>query len=144
MAEAAQATPLSAPLPVRLPVPVPAEGYTGEIWQTLFALLDAVTPSIVVDTEVTDKKNQLQITEAQCLEAYERIKKNMPNGPTYSKFKDYLRSRVVARPEYQEHIKRFVGNLHKTAQQDLVRLLRLLKYVPISRLLYLRLSHLCS
>ncbi|KAJ8121541.1 hypothetical protein ONZ43_g2027 [Nemania bipapillata] len=115
--------PLTAPIPVILPAPRKVEGYSEEQWQTLFALLDAVTPSIVIDTEVPDTQNQLQITEAQCLEAYERTKKNVINAPDYDKFKAYLGSRPVNTPEYVEHVKRFVGHLPKSSQQGLGRLL---------------------
>ncbi|RYC64752.1 hypothetical protein CHU98_g1440 [Xylaria longipes] len=114
------------PIPVKLPVPRNVEGYSEEHWQTLFALLDAVTPSIVIDSEITDGKNQLRITESQCLEAYERTKGNVKNAPDYDKFKEYLRSRPVNSPEYVEHTKRFIGHLPKSAQRDLGRLLTLL------------------
>ncbi|KAI3337091.1 GMC oxidoreductase [Xylariaceae sp. AK1471] len=122
----AESLPVAAPIPVALPIPQPVDGYSEELWQTLFALLDAVTPSIAIDSEVTDSKNQLRITEAQCQEAYERTKKNVRNAPDYPKFKEYLRSRVVNTPEYEQHTKRFIGNLPKSAQQDLGRVLRLL------------------
>lgn len=120
---------VAGPIPVKLPVPRKVEGYSEEHWQTLFALLDAVTPSIVIDSEVTDGKNQLRITESQCLEAYERTKKNLKNTPDYEKFKEYLRSRPANSPEYIEHTKRFIGNIPKPAQKELGRLLPLLKYV---------------
>ncbi|KAJ8125761.1 hypothetical protein O1611_g7878 [Lasiodiplodia mahajangana] len=117
-------SPMAAPLSVVLPAPRKVEGYSEEQWETLFALLDAVTPSIAINTEVTDSKNQLRITEAQCLEAYERTKKNVKNAPDYEKFKAYLRSRPVSTPEYAEQIKRVVGHLPKSAQQDLGSLLK--------------------
>ncbi|KAI1131550.1 GMC oxidoreductase [Nemania abortiva] len=112
------------PIPVTLPAPRKVEGYSEEQWQTLFALLDAVTPSIAIDTELTDGQNQLRITEAECLEAYERTKKNVKNAPDYEKFKEYLRSRPASNPQYVEHIKRIVGHLPKSAQQDLGRVLK--------------------
>ncbi|KAI0115985.1 GMC oxidoreductase [Nemania sp. FL0031] len=116
--------PVIAPISVALPAPRKVEGWSEDQWQTLFALLDAVTPSIAINTEVTDSKNQLRITEAQCLEAYERTKKNVKNAPEYEKFKAYLRARPVSTPEYVEQIKRVVGHLPKSAQQDLGRLLK--------------------
>ncbi|KAJ2983183.1 hypothetical protein NUW58_g6290 [Xylaria curta] len=114
------------PIPVKLPGPREAQGYSEEHWQTLFALLDAVTPSIVVDSEVTDGRNQLRITEAQCLEAYERTKRNVRNAPSYEKFKEYLGSRPTNSPAYIEQVKRIIGHLPKSAQRDLGRLLTLL------------------
>ncbi|KAI1432324.1 GMC oxidoreductase [Xylaria sp. CBS 124048] len=117
---------ITAPIPVALPAVREVQGYSEEQWETLFALLDAVTPSIVVDSEVTDDKNQLRITEAQCLEAYERTKRDVKKAPDYAKFKEYLGSRPVRTPEYIEHIKRAIGNLPKSGQQDLGRLLALL------------------
>lgn len=120
-------TPITAPIPVILPRPRKVESFGQEQWQTLFALLDAVTPSIVVDSEVTDSRHQLRITEAQCLEAYERTKKNVRTAPDYEKFKAYLRSRPVNTPQYIEYAKRFIGHLPKSSQRDLGRLLTLLK-----------------
>jgi hypothetical protein len=125
----AESLPGAAPIPVALPIPRSVDGWSEEQWQTLFALLDAVTPSIAIESEVTDSQNQLRITEAQCQEAYERTKRNVRNAPDYQKFKEYLRSRVVETPEYEQHTKRFVGNLPKSVQQDLGRLLRILEYV---------------
>ncbi|KAI3343883.1 long chain fatty alcohol oxidase [Ustulina deusta] len=119
-------TPITAPIPVILPRPRKVESFGQEQWQTLFALLDAVTPSIVVDSEVTDSRHQLRITEAQCLEAYERTKKNVRTAPDYEKFKAYLRSRPVNTPQYIEYAKRFIGHLPKSSQRDLGRLLTLL------------------
>ncbi|KAI1149852.1 GMC oxidoreductase [Nemania diffusa] len=116
-------SPVTTPIPVTLPAPHEVEGFGEEQWQTLFALLDAVTPSVVIDTEVTDSQNQLQITETQCLEAYELTRKKVRNAPGYDKFKAYLRSRPVTTPEYVEHVRRFVGHLPKSAQRDLGRLL---------------------
>ncbi|KAJ3554649.1 hypothetical protein NPX13_g10560 [Xylaria arbuscula] len=115
-----------APTPVPLPQPRPVEGFGEQQWQTLFALLDVVTPSIAVDAEITDKKNQLRITEAQCLEAYELTKRNLVNYPDYEKFKAYLRSRPANLPEYTQYAKRFVGHLPKSAQKELGRLLTVL------------------
>ncbi|TGJ83176.1 hypothetical protein E0Z10_g5601 [Xylaria hypoxylon] len=117
---------ITVPIPVILPVPHKVEGFSHEHWQTLFALLDAVTPSIVVGSDVTDSKNQLRITEAQCLEAYEHTKKNVRNAPDYDKFKAYLGSRPVNTPKYVEYTKRVVGHLPKSTQKDLGRLLTLL------------------
>ncbi|KAI1326372.1 GMC oxidoreductase [Xylariaceae sp. FL0255] len=115
-----------APIPVSIAAPTPVEGFTEPKWKTLFALLDAVTPSIVTEDELTDGQNQLRITEAQCREAYEQTKKDVIDPPDYAKFKEYLSSRPAANPKYQEHIRRLVGNLPKAAQQDLNRLLALL------------------
>ncbi|KAF2970579.1 hypothetical protein GQX73_g3000 [Xylaria multiplex] len=121
-----EAVPMTAPTPVILPGPLKVEGFTQEHWQTLFALLDAVTPSIVIDSEVTDSQNQLCITEAQCQEAYGYTKNNLKNAPDYEKFKAYLCSRPVNTPKYVEYIKRFVGHLPRSSQKDLGRLLTLI------------------
>lgn len=115
------------PIIVTLPIPRLVNGFGEQQWQTLFALLDAVTPSITVDAEVTDKKNQLRITEAQCLEAYEHTKRNLVNAPDYDNFKAYLRSRPVNSPEYTQYAKRFIGHLPKSVQKELCRLLTALK-----------------
>ncbi|KAI0166685.1 GMC oxidoreductase [Xylariaceae sp. FL1272] len=127
------AEPLARSYPVSYPIfavnpPAPREvGEWGESqWQTLFALLDAVTPSIAVGAGAADDKNQLSITEAQCQEAYEQTKREVKKAPSYNKFKEYLRARPVASPQYEEHIRRLVGSLPKKAQQDLGGVLKLL------------------
>ncbi|KAI1180374.1 GMC oxidoreductase [Nemania sp. FL0916] len=117
---------VATPTPIRLPPPRHVEGFSEDQWQTLFALLDAVAPSIAVEAELTDRKTQLRITEAECLAAYEATKKNVRNVPDYEKFKAYLGSRLVYTPEYTEHIKRLIGNIPKAAQKDLGRVLALL------------------
>ncbi|CAJ2506155.1 Uu.00g002850.m01.CDS01 [Anthostomella pinea] len=111
--------PLNAPIPLPLPVFKSNEYYTDSQWQTLFALLDAIIPSIVVDTEVTDKNNQLSITEAQCREAYERTKRNLKHAPSYDKFKEYLRVRPVDNPNFVEETKRVIGNISKGNKKEL-------------------------
>ncbi|KAI0526511.1 long chain fatty alcohol oxidase [Xylaria bambusicola] len=116
----------SIPIPVVLPKPRQVDSFGQQQWQTLFALLDAITPSIAVESEVTDSKNQLRITEAQCLEVYEHTKRNLSNPPDYEKFKAYLRSRPVISSEYIQYTKRFVGHLPKSAQKELSRLLTVL------------------
>ncbi|KAI1276526.1 long chain fatty alcohol oxidase [Xylaria sp. FL0933] len=118
--------PVTVPIPLILPSPRKVESFSQEQWQTLFALLDAVTPSIVIDSEVTDSRNQLRITEAQCLEAYEYTKKNVRSAPDYEKFKAYLASRPVELPQYIQYARRFMGHLPKASQKDLGRLLALL------------------
>ncbi|KAI1306359.1 long chain fatty alcohol oxidase [Xylaria venustula] len=118
--------PISVPIPVLLPGPREVESFGQEQWQTLFALLDAVTPSIAVGSEVKDSKSQLRISEIQCLEAYEKTKKTVRNAPDYEKFKAYLRSRPASTPQYIEYAKRFIGHLPKSSQRDLGRLLTLL------------------
>ncbi|KAI0199672.1 GMC oxidoreductase [Astrocystis sublimbata] len=118
------------PVPVNLPAPLEVDGFSEEHWATLFTLLDAVTPSIVIDSktdsETADDKNHLHITESQCLEAYERTKTHVRNAPDYNKFKEYLRSRPVQSPEYIEHIKRVIGHLPKSSQRKFGGLLGLL------------------
>ncbi|GAW25729.1 putative long chain fatty alcohol oxidase [Rosellinia necatrix] len=116
----------AAPIPVALPPPRKVDGYSDEQWQVLFALLDAVTPSIVIDSEATDGRNQLQITEAQCREAYRLTKENVRNAPDYEKFKEYLRSRPVTTAAYIDTIRRFLGNLPKSVQKELGLLLSIL------------------
>ncbi|KAI1267375.1 GMC oxidoreductase [Xylariaceae sp. FL1019] len=122
----AEPLPLTSPIAVNLPVPKEVAEWGETQWQTLFALLDAVTPSIAVGAEVTDDKIQLRITEAQCQEAYEQTKKDVKSAPSYTRFKDYLRARPVASLQYEEHTKRLVGSLPKKAQQDLGGVLKLL------------------
>ncbi|KAH9898912.1 long-chain fatty alcohol dehydrogenase [Xylariomycetidae sp. FL2044] len=68
------------------------ENLTPPQWETLFALLDAVVPSI-----------------AQCLEAYESTKKDMVHPPSYDKFQEYLEARLVDNPQFVRMVKRVIS-----------------------------------
>ncbi|KAI2637294.1 GMC oxidoreductase [Xylaria nigripes] len=122
----ANATSITVPIPVALPALPKVEGFGEEQWQTLFALLDAITPSIVVNAELEDSQNQLRITETEIREAYELIKRDVIKAPSYAKFKEYLRAGPANTPEYNDTVKRLIGHLPKASQQDLGRLLSLL------------------
>ncbi|KAI0480699.1 GMC oxidoreductase [Xylariaceae sp. FL0804] len=112
------------PIALALP-PLPSDAYFTEAqWQTLFSMLDAVTPSIVIDSEVTDRKNQLCISEAQCREAYARL--SSARAPSYQQFKEYLKARPIDSPAYVAFVKRLVGLVPKSDQQRLGTVLKLL------------------
>ncbi|KAI1338005.1 GMC oxidoreductase [Xylariaceae sp. FL0016] len=132
----AAAVPPSGPVNLTLP-PLPAtDFFTPAQWDTLFAMLDAVTPSIAVvgdgdkedatTTTPDDKMRQLRITETQCQESYERVTKSMQPRPSYDRFKAYLAARPLDDPEFVTNVRRTLGNLPATARKELSLVLSML------------------
>ncbi|XXH05031.1 hypothetical protein Hte_011455 [Hypoxylon texense] len=99
---------LSAPIPTQLPELEPGTYLTETQWQVLLALIDAVIPSIVVESEAGDQKKQLQISQSRYAEAYEQTKRLMKQPPDYAKFQQYLEARPLDNPRFLRLIKRTI------------------------------------
>ncbi|KAI0010162.1 long-chain fatty alcohol dehydrogenase [Xylariaceae sp. FL0662B] len=117
---------LTAPIPTQVPALKPDIYFSETQWKTLFALVDAVVPSIVVDSELADSKSQLRITESQCIEAYGNIKKSMKCPPNYEKFKEYLEERAVDNPRFVRTVKRTIERLPMSDRKRLGGVLNLI------------------
>ncbi|KAI1078404.1 long-chain fatty alcohol dehydrogenase [Whalleya microplaca] len=102
---------LTTPIPTQLPALNSETHFSDTQWKTLLALIDAVVPSIVVGSKHTDPKKQIRITESQCIEAYEHIKKSMKCPPDYEKFTRYLEERPVDSPRFKWIIRRLVERI---------------------------------
>ncbi|KAL7626990.1 hypothetical protein AAE478_003766 [Parahypoxylon ruwenzoriense] len=110
---------LGAPIPTQLPELGPDTYFTETQWQVLFALIDAIVPSIIVESRATDQKNQLQISESQCNEAYEHTRESMKHPPDYEKFQQYLAERPLDNPRFLQIIKRAMQNITNTDRKQL-------------------------
>ncbi|KAI1878192.1 uncharacterized protein JN550_000374 [Neoarthrinium moseri] len=98
--------PHGAPTAVPLP-PVRSDTYFTETqWHILFALLDAVLPPIVEAGTVTDKRNQLRISQEEYRGAYELIRTSQAEPPDLDKFKEYLGTRQSDSPRFVQNVKR--------------------------------------
>lgn len=117
--EAPTTAPIAAPIPTQLPELKPGTYLTETQWQVLLALIDAVVPSIVVESEARDQKNQLQISQAQYTEAYERTRRLMKQPPDYDKFKQYLAARPLDNPRFMRLVKNTIQNVPDSSRKQL-------------------------
>ncbi|KAI1102629.1 long-chain fatty alcohol dehydrogenase [Jackrogersella minutella] len=99
---------LTAPIPTQLPELQPDTYFSETQWQVLFSLVDAVIPSIVAESRVTKRKNQLRIPQPQYEEAYEHTKRVMSNPPNYEKFQQFLEARPLENPRFSRLLKRII------------------------------------
>ncbi|ORY69712.1 long chain fatty alcohol oxidase [Pseudomassariella vexata] len=110
---------LAAPLPTPLP-PLDDGGYWKDsTWQVLFALLDAAIPPIVVETALTDKKNQLKISEEEYNESYAHVREALTHPPDLDKFKEYLRARPSDNPRFLQNVRRVIATTPDSAKKKL-------------------------
>ncbi|KAI1143819.1 long-chain fatty alcohol dehydrogenase [Hypoxylon sp. FL0543] len=117
---------IKAPIPTQLPELRDTSYFSETQWQVLFALIDAVIPSIVTEATVTDQKNQLQISHSRYKEAYEQTKRAMKHPPDYEKFKQYLGSRPLDNPRFSQLLKRILQNIPNGDRKRLGSILNIL------------------
>jgi hypothetical protein len=119
---------LTAPIPTPLPILLSGDHFSETQWQILFALVDAALPPIVVESTMTDKRNQLRISQKQYEEAYEHILNSMAEPPELDKFKEYLRTRQSDNPRFVENVKRTFEGVPEASKKKLGGVLNLLGY----------------
>jgi hypothetical protein len=117
--------------PVRIPLPAAVTGdhFTELQWQILFALVDAVLPPIVVESTMTDKQNQLKISQKRYEEAYDHLQNSMAGAPDLDKFKEYLRTRQSDNTRFVQNIKRTFDSVPEEPRKKLGGVLKLLGYL---------------
>ncbi|KAI1768866.1 long-chain fatty alcohol dehydrogenase [Hypoxylon sp. FL1150] len=112
------ATPITAPIATQLPELKSGTYLTETQWQVLLALIDAVVPSIVAESEAGDQKHQLRISQPQYAEAYERTKRLM-KPPDYDKFQQYLAARPLDNPRFMRLIKSTIQRVPDSNRKQL-------------------------
>ncbi|KAI1777630.1 long-chain fatty alcohol dehydrogenase [Hypoxylon cercidicola] len=110
---------LVAPIPTPLPELKPGTYLSETQWQVLLALIDAVIPSIVVESEARDRKSQLPISKSQYEEAYERTKRSMKQPPDRAKFQQYLEARPLDNPRFLRLLKRTIQRVPDSSRKQL-------------------------
>lgn len=92
----------------------------------MFAIIDTIIPPIVVEGHVTDKRNQLRISQKQYDEAYGTTQA-MAEAPDLEKFKEYLRTRQSDNPRFVQNVKRTFETVSGDARKRLSGVLNILK-----------------
>ncbi|KAI0179950.1 long-chain fatty alcohol dehydrogenase [Hypoxylon sp. FL1284] len=110
---------LAAPIPTQLPELKPGPYLTETQWRILLALIDAVVPSIVVESRAKGGQNQLRISSSQCAEAYERTKRSMKHSPDYETFQQYLEARPLDNPRFLRLIKATIQSVPLSTRNQL-------------------------
>ncbi|KAI1808433.1 long-chain fatty alcohol dehydrogenase [Daldinia bambusicola] len=117
---------LVVPIPTQLPELKPDTYFSRAQWQILLALVDAVVPSIVADSDITDQKLHVQVPQSQLEESYKRIKNSMKHPPNYEKFQQYLQSRPLDNPRFLQAVKRILENIPDGNRKQLGAVLNLM------------------
>ncbi|KAI2630749.1 long-chain fatty alcohol dehydrogenase [Hypoxylon sp. NC1633] len=110
---------LAAPIPTQLPELRPDTYFSETQWQVLLALVDAVIPSIVVKSEVTDQRNQLLLSKSEYDQVYEHTRTSMKHPPDHEKFKQYLEARPLDNPRFLGLLKRIIQNIPDSNRKQL-------------------------
>ncbi|KAL7624924.1 hypothetical protein AAE478_004138 [Parahypoxylon ruwenzoriense] len=93
----------SAPISPPLPVLKPDSVFTDTHWQVLFALLDAIIPSVV--SGPPSKGNNISITEDEFHNLHESLQQSMKCPPSLEKFRAYMSERPSDNAEFVENVK---------------------------------------
>lgn len=109
----------SAPLPTPLPETPSGDYWSEAQWEVLYALVDAVLPSIVPESAATDKPNQKTVSDEQFEEIFERVQATMTEAPDKETFKKYFAERPSASPEFRANIRRSLGCVSTSARSGL-------------------------
>ncbi|KAH8673573.1 long chain fatty alcohol oxidase [Xylariales sp. PMI_506] len=115
-----------APIPTPLLSLVSDSYFSESQWKTLFAMVDAAIPPIVVENTMTDKRNQLRVSQKQYEDAFASTQAAMIAPPDLDRFKEYLGSRKSDSPRFVQQIKRTLANLPDVQKRSLGGLLSLL------------------
>ncbi|KAI0128933.1 GMC oxidoreductase [Xylariales sp. AK1849] len=116
------ANPISTPLP-----PLVFEHCFNETqWRVLFALVDAALPPIVAEHNVTEKRDQLRISQRQYEDAYASVLATMTHPPELERFKEYLRTKQSDSPRVVRNVKRTFETVPEKSRKELGLVLDLL------------------
>lgn len=117
---------IGAPTPTPLPDAPAKDFMTDAQWETLYALLDGVLPSITSTTSsvVTDKNTSILLSDTEFESLIDDSVAALPNGPARSKVKEYLEFRPSQDEKFREDCLRSLAIVPQRGQ--LIKVLNLL------------------
>lgn len=105
------------PVPTALPA-APDTGYfTKTQWAVYFALAEAALPPIVPQSKLTDKANQIRITDHEYQVAFDKTQ-TLAVPPTRSLFDAYLSEPITQNAQFIDVTHRMVGSLYLPAKKQ--------------------------
>jgi hypothetical protein len=108
-----------------------AEYFTDTQWKVWYALMDAVTPSIMVG-ESLDNKQHNAVTATELDSIYESLQARMTNPPSRADFARFLAERPSETQQMRDMHTRAMRTLGPDAIKQLGGILSLLGYVLFS------------
>ncbi|KAI1212866.1 long-chain fatty alcohol dehydrogenase [Annulohypoxylon truncatum] len=121
---------LAAPIPTELP-DLESDEYFSEVqWQVLYALVDAVIPSIVAEPSAIDRNAQLCISQSQYDEAYEHTERSLKFPPDPQKFRQYMEASPLDNLRFTRLLKRTIQGVPLTNRRQLGRILNIIATRP--------------
>jgi hypothetical protein len=117
---------VGAPTPTPLPDAPAKDFMTDAQWETLYALLDGVLPSVTSTTSsaVSDKKTSLLLSDSEFEALIDSSLAALSNPPARSKLKEYLEFRPSQDEKFRDDCLRSLSIVPQKA--ELVKVLNLL------------------
>lgn len=117
---------LKAPTPPPLAAAPTIDFWNETQWKVLLSLLDATVPSIVNESEVTNKFDQRKLSQSQYSSAAAKAQTSVQMKPNPKLFQAYLQERALDNPAFVDNLKRTLNNLPGKLKNDLGGVLSLL------------------
>ncbi|KAM7192803.1 GMC oxidoreductase [Rhypophila sp. PSN 637] len=118
-----------------LPTPPTGDFFDDTQWTVLFALFDAILPSITATPKVTDDKSQYGIPEADIKHLIANTKKNLVEPPSDDLLEAYLADRPSTDPNFTYGVRRILSTAPSSALKQLGAVLTALSTRPGSLIL---------
>lgn len=118
-----------APIPTGLSTLVSTDFWDESQWEVFFSVMEAVLPAVASQSTITDKHNQIRITDAEFEDIYKRLSENVVDAPSKEALRGFLAERFTDNPEHVETCKRMLSSFPPEKNQQLGSILRILKYV---------------
>ncbi|OLN81826.1 Long-chain-alcohol oxidase FAO2-like protein 2 [Colletotrichum chlorophyti] len=101
------------------PVLPTSDFWTETQWTVFMSLLEAVLPSISRPATLSDKANQVRVSEADYAAALKLVQNTMKNPPSEEKFQEYLAHNPAKEPSFRDCVTRTMAALPSAAQRQL-------------------------
>ncbi len=117
---------MAAPIPVPLPALPSTDFWTETQWAVYLSFADAVLPSVVAASALTDRHGQVRISDDEYAAAYRTVRDAMSNAPKEEDFADYLRWSPSRDPRFVANVRRTLSTVPAEAQKRLGGVLNIL------------------
>ncbi|KAI1780701.1 long chain fatty alcohol oxidase [Hypoxylon cercidicola] len=97
--------------------------FTEAHFEAMFALIDAVIPSVVVGDSQTTSQHSIYISEDEFNNKYIQVQGNMEHPPSSEEFREYLATRPVDGPKFKKAVRKTVADLHPVPVKQLRKVL---------------------
>ena len=121
------------PIPLALYDPPAGDWWSETQWNVFMSLIEAVVLPIVSESDITDKRKQKKISQAEFNQALGYAQSSMAKAPTPEVFAAYLSERALDNPDFVRTVRRVLGDTPPSLRNSLGSVLSLLSYGPCIR-----------